>query len=1057
MITNTYANFSVQIDDISFNVLSLITLKITKTINDHARIHLFGKISESEKGRYIKMAYGEPTLRVDNIYPHSSTSPKTLFYGIITRFDIRPNEQKDAYYIEVEGASLTHLLDINFKRRSFQNKKMTYQQMLDLIKSDYTEDCLIELTVKNEELKNLIVQYDETDWNFLQRMASRFLTGLVADAATNIPGFTFGLPNGEDRGNMSEFDPQYTVKYNFGDYLKYEANYSKDVVEQDFTYFELWTPEFFDVGDTLNIDHIPLVVSHSIAFLEESGLLKYRCTAAPRNGLNQPKRYNPRLMGLSLEGNVLEVGGDSEFKDHVTVHLDIDIEQNEDEAAWFPCSTPYSANGHTGWYIMPEPIDRVCLYFPTEDESDAYIITSVRRGEQETKRIEDPDAKYFRTVHRNEMAFYPKDMHIAGANPTLYICFKDSEGIGMSSHNKTVIEADGDISIGSKKRVIIDAKTGIGLKYQDKEECAILMDETKIIHAGLVEKWMGISKADAIAKLKALKHFVNLNFPGNDLPFVAAITNFQRANGLPLTGELDEETKRKLAEEDVHCHRHEDFLEELEKFPAEYHEPLTKLHENHIEWRFKAYNFELSLESVVELQYALNNPVPKHDVNYKEGDKDIIGNRVNSIRQSLKDTVVTIKRDNVKDKVKVKVSEMKDDEIEQYYLVDDNFFMATTAGLKHYCNPLKFLDEKYVYQFMKLKFDGRIHTLDLVKDMLKGTYFSKDIENYANWFFNYSKDNNINPFFLVAKALVEAEAHKIDSDYKLLIGVAVKNETYYNFFGIGAGDGNAIENGTNHAVKKGWNSPEKAIKGGAEFIAGSYIQKGQNTLYTLRYNLPGYKGTKKFEHQYASNIGDAAVKSGRMADALSYLKDKEVEFIIPVLGSGKEAIVAGKDGDEEFYYPLGGEMEIRGLDDQGGGWFGARRAGGARDPHSGIDLLGEIGDPVYAAFDGTVWSGYQKKLSGWFITLIDKQGRRFSYCHLDKVIVEKGTVKAGQLIGTMGKSGNAKDTRVHLHFGVKVNDKPVDPATVFPAFTHPMSKKLVPNKNTPVPDLKVII
>ena len=94
--------------------------------------------------------------------------------------------------------------------------------------------------------------------------------------------------------------------------------------------------------------------------------------------------------------------------------------------------------------------------------------------------------------------------------------------------------------------------------------------------------------------------------------------------------------------------------------------------------------------------------------------------------------------------------------------------------------------------------------------------------------------------------------------------------------------------------------------------------------------------------------------------------------------------------------------------------------------HTGVDILGKRGTPIYATADGVVTDdpeGY----SGYGITVFINHGRGYQtlYAHLSKKTVKIGKkVKRGELIGYMGSSGLA--TGVHLHYeviknGVKVN------------------------------------
>ena len=104
--------------------------------------------------------------------------------------------------------------------------------------------------------------------------------------------------------------------------------------------------------------------------------------------------------------------------------------------------------------------------------------------------------------------------------------------------------------------------------------------------------------------------------------------------------------------------------------------------------------------------------------------------------------------------------------------------------------------------------------------------------------------------------------------------------------------------------------------------------------------------------------------------------------------------------------------------------------------HPGIDIDGVTGDPVVAAGGGTVvmagaapaaYSGYGN------LVMIDHGGGIATlYAHLSRVDVAMGqAVQQGQQIGAIGATGFA--TGDHLHFEVRVANKPVDPMPWLPS------------------------
>jgi len=99
---------------------------------------------------------------------------------------------------------------------------------------------------------------------------------------------------------------------------------------------------------------------------------------------------------------------------------------------------------------------------------------------------------------------------------------------------------------------------------------------------------------------------------------------------------------------------------------------------------------------------------------------------------------------------------------------------------------------------------------------------------------------------------------------------------------------------------------------------------------------------------------------------------------------------------------------------------------GGEDFHSGLDIAGERGQPVYATAAGTVTTrGYQNGY-GNLIAIDHGFGLETRYGHLLRYAVEKGAqVKRGDLIGHLGATGRA--TGYHLHYEVLANGRLLNP------------------------------
>jgi murein DD-endopeptidase MepM/ murein hydrolase activator NlpD len=89
----------------------------------------------------------------------------------------------------------------------------------------------------------------------------------------------------------------------------------------------------------------------------------------------------------------------------------------------------------------------------------------------------------------------------------------------------------------------------------------------------------------------------------------------------------------------------------------------------------------------------------------------------------------------------------------------------------------------------------------------------------------------------------------------------------------------------------------------------------------------------------------------------------------------------------------------------------------------------KAGSPVRASADGTVARRGADRVFGRFLLVGHAQGYETYYGHLEDWNVDQGdTVSAGQTIGWVGSTG--RSTAPHLHFEVRKDGRPIDPATM---------------------------
>ena len=111
----------------------------------------------------------------------------------------------------------------------------------------------------------------------------------------------------------------------------------------------------------------------------------------------------------------------------------------------------------------------------------------------------------------------------------------------------------------------------------------------------------------------------------------------------------------------------------------------------------------------------------------------------------------------------------------------------------------------------------------------------------------------------------------------------------------------------------------------------------------------------------------------------------------------------------------------------GYGWRTDPMGGLGDDFHIGNDLAAAQGTPVLAAADGVVRMAGSHKSYGNYLRILHADGDETLYAHMQYLFVKAGEcVTAGQILGTVGETGNA--TGPHLHFEILHRGLRYDPA-----------------------------
>ncbi len=413
-----------------FALERILELELVKKVNEHAKFYVRGVLKEGEEDSLISKQWDAQAIKL-------TEAGKTLFCGTATEVGVVC--ENGIYYLEAEAVSWTIQLDRTEKKRSFQEKGRSYQSIVNEIAGEFSATA--KCTAPDKKIENLLLQYRETDWEFLKRLASHSNSVLVPDVTKEKPAFSFGLADGksytEETGKMD-----FSIRKKVSRYRELSQCEDVSYQEEDAVEYTVRT-EFaaLEIGDQVTIKGKTLYVREVTIRLKGS-VFMCTCNATTKSGISAAKIWHPYISGLTLDGKVLKA-----INDTVKVHLSIDKTQEEGKAYPFPYATGFTTEGHTGWYVMPEEGDTVQIIFPTEDENQAYAVQSIRQ--EDTDRTDDPRVKYLRTADGKEIKFDREEILITANDEITLIRLHEKTGIDIFTDKEVNIISDGNINVSS--------------------------------------------------------------------------------------------------------------------------------------------------------------------------------------------------------------------------------------------------------------------------------------------------------------------------------------------------------------------------------------------------------------------------------------------------------------------------------------------------------------------------------------------------------------------------------------------------------------------------------
>ena len=355
-------------------LIQVEAFQLVQGLNDHAFLSIKFLVEEETSEEFVNLASVFPVIIREKVY----TKGQIIFQGKAE--NVYTRVERGLSYLYFDAYSYSKEWERIEKSRSFLNGNMSYMDVARKVLSDYEKADIKDEITQNALIPELLLQYEESDWVFLRRLASHFGTYLIADCRDACGKVYFGIPYMNYGTELTNQD--YSLEK---DYLHYsKVLMPEGILPQESSQWKIKTRQFLFMGEELTINQIPAVVTE-VDIVLEKGELVYRYTLSRRAGIRREKEINPRIYGMSIPATVKERSGNR-------VRVQFDIDKEYDPAGKFFTYAIESSS----FYCMPEIGSRVHIYFPEHDEQSAIAVHAIGSGgpgggqNPDNKRFSDP-------------------------------------------------------------------------------------------------------------------------------------------------------------------------------------------------------------------------------------------------------------------------------------------------------------------------------------------------------------------------------------------------------------------------------------------------------------------------------------------------------------------------------------------------------------------------------------------------------------------------------------------------------------------------------------------
>jgi len=452
---------NIEIEGVNFEHIT--SLKIEEDINEHATAYVTGILDESSSLEKIHNLGFDSNITI-------KASEETLFIGLVASVEFKKGSEVSYLSLELKSHSLK--LDIERVSRSFQDESIPYTSLFNQVASNHGA-IILDTASNGRPQGQFYLQYRETDWKFLKRLASRLEAVIIAHPQSEKPQIAIGKLG----GNTHIVSPHnFKMENLVGEYYKSSENF-EGWDKLDFIHTTIESKEVYSLCDIIICNGVKYLVAGKINEFKDSMLInKYRLQ--PLSSFRQNTIYNEELIGLSLDGEVIDVKEDK-------LQIELEIGEEQGTVKWFDFNTNYVAENHTGTYIMPELCNHIQLYIPDWDEAKCFVKPIIRKDGETNPKTQDPDIKYFETIDGKELMLSPDTLSLTADHGKVYMKLQEP---GKNQIGGIYFISDHDIDIKSTKIDMEGEKVNIEVGkaiYMRTESSSLLYDEKNLDGKGI--------------------------------------------------------------------------------------------------------------------------------------------------------------------------------------------------------------------------------------------------------------------------------------------------------------------------------------------------------------------------------------------------------------------------------------------------------------------------------------------------------------------------------------------------------------------------------------------